>query len=90
MDRVIAILTEVRELLSSPQNDFAWSTWRNREAALAEMDEVMRRARAGSVSELSILFAPTGPIQEVSSSSGWGDRFLDLAERLDREVAKRT
>ncbi len=90
MDQVIPILTEVRELLSSRQNDFAWSAWRNRETALAEMDEVIRRARAGSLSELSVLFAPSGPIQDVSASTGWGDRFLELAERLDREVAKRT
>jgi hypothetical protein len=29
------------------------------------------------------LFAPTGPIQEVSLSSGWGDMFLELAKRMD-------
>jgi len=31
------------------------------------------------------LFAPTGPIQEVSLSSGWGQEFLELAERFDKE-----
>ena len=25
----------------------------------------------------------TGPIQEVALSSGWGDAFLDLADRFD-------
>jgi hypothetical protein len=33
--------------------------------------------------ELRVLFAPTGPIQEVSVSSGWGDAFLELADRFD-------
>jgi hypothetical protein len=32
---------------------------------------------------LSILFAPTGPIQEVSLSSGWGGEFLKLASTFD-------
>jgi hypothetical protein len=37
---------------------------------------------------LIVLFAPTGPIQEVSISSGWGNEFLDLAERFDRAVQR--
>jgi hypothetical protein len=32
---------------------------------------------------VALLFAPTGPIQEVSLSSGWGETFLELAERVD-------
>jgi hypothetical protein len=36
---------------------------------------------------LDVLFLPTGPIQEVSLSSGWGDEFLQLAERYDAAVA---
>ena len=31
-----------------------------------------------------MLFLPTGPIQEVSLSSGWGDAFVALADRFDR------
>ena len=34
-----------------------------------------------------MLFAPTGPIQEVSLSSGWGDVFIELAERFDDAMA---
>jgi hypothetical protein len=39
--------------------------------------------------DMSMLFAPTGPIQEVSLSSGWGDKFIAVADRFDRasEVA---
>jgi hypothetical protein len=38
--------------------------------------------------DLSVLFAPTGPIQEVSVSSGWGEAFLELAERFDRAAGR--
>lgn len=31
----------------------------------------------------SVLFAPTGPIQEVSLTSGWANPFLKVAERFD-------
>lgn len=32
---------------------------------------------------LSVLFAPTGDIQETSLANGWGDEFLSLARALD-------
>jgi hypothetical protein len=35
-----------------------------------------------------VLFLPTGPIQEVSLSSGWAQEFLDLADRYDQAVAE--
>jgi hypothetical protein len=38
--------------------------------------------------ELSVLFAPTGPVQEVSVSSGWGDEFLILANEFDAALAE--
>ena len=34
--------------------------------------------------DMSVLFAATGPIQEVSLSSGWDDAFLKIAEQFDR------
>jgi hypothetical protein len=30
-----------------------------------------------------VVFAPTGPMQEVSLGSGWGDEFLGVADRWD-------
>jgi hypothetical protein len=38
--------------------------------------------------ELKVLFAPTGSIQEVSVSSGWGEEFLGLAARFDKAAAR--
>jgi hypothetical protein len=35
---------------------------------------------------LEILFAPTGPIREVSVRSGWSEEFLALAARFDAAV----
>jgi len=37
---------------------------------------------------MRVLFAPTGPIQEVSLSSGWGDAFLKIAEQFDRAAER--
>jgi hypothetical protein len=85
-DALLAILRDTRLLLVRPENDFTWSSWENAEAALREIDALIALVSKGAVPDrrqLAVLFAPTGPIQEISISSGWGETFLELAERLD-------
>jgi hypothetical protein len=85
-DNLVTVLREARTLLAWPDNDFSWSSWEDTEAAIREIDELRLRVESGSLPprlELEVLFAPTGPIQEVSISSGWGQVFLRLADRFD-------
>jgi hypothetical protein len=80
------ILREARSLLALPGNDYTWSSWEDAEAALAEIDALIAVLEAGRLPprlSISVLFAPTGPIQEVSISSGWANEFLSLAARCD-------
>ena len=83
-------MREARRLLAQPQNDFSWSSWEDRTAALTEIDEHVDALQRGSIPSMAVLFAPTGPIQEVSAGSGWGDEFVRLAERFDHEMTKVT
>ena len=81
------VLRSAAELLSLPDNDFAWSSWANQAAAAAEIEALLAVVESGELPDrtsVSVLFAPTGPIQEVSLNSGWADAFLKLAERYDR------
>ena len=87
---LIDVMRDARKLLALPGNDFAWSSWEDREAALAEVDAHIATLERGAVPDLSVLFLPTGPIQEVSLSSGWSAEFLSLADRFDHEIAKVT
>ena len=87
---LLLVLEEARALLAAADNDFAWSSWRDREDALGEIDTILSELRAGILPNaltLNVLFAPTGPLQEVSLSSGWGDAFIALAERFDAAMA---
>jgi hypothetical protein len=84
------VLTDVLrasvELLSIDENDFAWSSWQDSATAVAEVSQLLAVVEAGGTPErlaLSVIFAPTGPMQEVSISSGWGEAFLKLAECYD-------
>jgi hypothetical protein len=88
--KLLSVLEEARGLLAAADNDFTWSSWRNRNDALNEIDTILAELRSGilpSALTLHVLFAPTGPIQEVSLSSGWGDAFIALAERFDAAIA---
>jgi hypothetical protein len=88
--KLLSVLEEVRELLAAADNDFSWSSWQDRDDALSEIDTLLAKLRSGiapSALTLNVLFAPTGPIQEVSLSSGWGDVFIELAARFDDAMA---
>jgi hypothetical protein len=85
------VLQRAKALLALPGNDLSWSSWQGPDGALWELDEQIAKIEAGSLPDrlkLAVLFAPTGPIQEVSVSSGWGYEFLDAAARFD-PVAER-
>jgi hypothetical protein len=80
------VLREARALLALPDNDFVWSRWDDADAALGHLDAVIAALEAGKLPDrldLAVLFGPTGPIQEVSLSSGWGEAFLAVAARFD-------
>ena len=85
LQKLITVLKEARAFLALEGNDFSWSSWRDQDHAISEIDSIIAALENGSVPEIGFLFAPTGPIQEVSLSSGWGHEFLELAEQFDKE-----
>lgn len=83
---LVDVLLDARALLARPGNDFSWSSWEDAGAALHEVDGLIRKVESGQLPSrlsISVLFAPTGPLQETSLSSGWGDEFVALADRCD-------
>ncbi len=89
--QLIEVLDEACRLLNRPENDFSWSGWEDSADALAEVEPLLAQLSSGVMpagSALSILFAPTGPLQEVSLSSGWGDKFVELANRFDAAMGR--
>ncbi|HLO16618.1 MAG TPA: hypothetical protein VK206_17425 [Anaerolineales bacterium] len=81
-------MKETRALLALERNDFSWSSWEDQDQAISEIDLIVTELENGSVPDIGALFAPTGPIQEVSISSGWGEEFIELAQRFDHEYER--
>lgn len=87
--KLIKVLEMVRPYLLRPENDFTWSFWKDQKQAIGEINQfitTLQEGQAFNELSLSLLFAPTGPIQEVSISSGWGDVFLKLADQFDEAM----
>ena len=91
IEKLILVFEEARRLVAHPENDFTWSSWEDTGTALAEIDGVLSSLHAGHVPAVTdLLFAPTGPMQELSLSSGWGSTFVELADHYDAAVAETT
>ena len=87
-----AVLTDARSLLASEGNNFAYSSWWKSAAhALGEVDVLIAALQSGKRPrrlDLEVLFAPTGPIQEVGANRGWGAPFLALERRFNAALQK--
>ena len=91
-DALVQVLVDARSYVARPGNDFSWSSWRSTEDALRELDAFIAQARAGRIDrplDLETVFAVTGPMQELSLSSGWGKEFVALATRFDAAFVRR-
>lgn len=86
---LLAVLEDMRALLERPNNDFSWSSFGEVDAALSEVKDLAAKVRPGEPAPLmlQVLFAPTGPLQEVALSSGWAHEYLALADRFDAALA---
>ena len=82
---LLAVIDDVRAALRRPGNDFSWSSFADVDAALNAIDEVATKIRSGEPVPfmLHVLFAPTGPIQEVALASGWSHEYHTFADRID-------
>ena len=83
---LILVLESAIELVQIPENDFCWSYWENAQEATEEISKLLNLAKSYTLPErieVAVLFAPTGPLQEVSLSSSWGQSFLKVAEKYD-------
>lgn len=88
-DALIAIFEETKLFLAWPENDFSSSRWMNANIALAEINvliNALKEGRRPTALHLELLFAPSGPMQEVSLQSGWEIAFFQLADRFDHAI----
>ncbi|MGG1555620.1 hypothetical protein [Paenibacillus ferrarius] len=87
---LIELLLKVRSYVDSPNTDVSWSRFKDVDEALGYLDACIERLRQGNgsdIGDLKIIFAPTGSLQEISISSGWGNEFIEISNRFDDVMA---
>ena len=84
-------LHKLKELLSLPSTDVCWSTYNSPDEVISDLaliENGISNNDPHSIEQLLHLLAPTGNLQEISISSGWGHEFLNIAEALDAALGK--
>ena len=84
-----SLLARCRELVAGSE-DFVWSGMDAadiRQSLDAGMVSITGNSKP-DVGELTLLFAPTGPLQETSISNDWSEEFLAIASEFDALIAK--
>jgi hypothetical protein len=90
---IIQILDKIIGKLSLPGCDVVWSHYDSQAEALTDVKEHIERLKKNDFSklgDLKLLFAPTGSLQDISISNGWGTEFLVLATQFDKAIEGET
>lgn len=85
-EELIFILEKIKEKITD-DSDIAWTTFTNAAVLRLEIDKHVKLLTEGnmhSIAELNLHFLPTSTFQEHSISNGWGDEYLQLANKFDR------
>ena len=88
--KVISILEETTALLriSLSSDNASMSVEELMDALGAELVRAREQQSIDS-DRLKMLFAPTGPIQEISNENGWENDFLRISQIMDGLLGKR-
>lgn len=88
---LLRVLEKVLHIVTTFEQDVTWNSgWDTPADMVTELQAHADRLRSGDLSKLDdlrFLFLPTGPLQEVSISSGWAEVFLTLSEHFDHAYA---
>jgi hypothetical protein len=85
----VKAITATIELLRNSQDSlYAHHSTDEVISSLQTIQDLFEQTGQLDKAAISLLFAPTGAIQEISMDNGWGNKFLELAQEVDRILAK--
>lgn len=90
IQKIIDILNIIKNKIDDDTN-VIWTEYDTPQALINKLDLEINNLQSRNyktISNINGLFIPTGTLQEVSISNGWGDEFLTLAEQFDHHYEK--
>ena len=85
-EELTRILEDIKRLVDSPYTVIDWSKYNTVEDVLRDLDSFIKRLNSqdeSAIEELEFFFAPTGSLQEIYIGSGWGEKYLEIANRFE-------
>ena len=85
-ENLIKLLNKIIELVSTRDTNMVWSTYDTKEVLILELKNYIQRLQNNDFSpieQLISLFLPTGDLQEIAISSGWGEEYLSISKKFD-------
>lgn len=90
MENIVEIINIIKGTITSDSN-MTWTPYKNPREAIQELDKDIINLRKGNLETLDKLksdFLPTCTFQELATSNGWGDYYLELASKFDEIYRK--
>ncbi len=89
--RLAAIVDEILEIVQAHPQDLNWQPYYDdQQELLRDLHDHAERIRNGDASrlpELKFSLLPTGNVNEIAFSSGWGVAYVRLADEFDELYA---
>jgi hypothetical protein len=85
IENIIEILNVIKGTIT-PDSSVTWTHYNNPKEVIRELDNDIINLRKGSLETLEKLktdFLPTCTFQELAITNGWGDYYLELADKFD-------
>jgi hypothetical protein len=85
--KLFAVLSSVKVLLEKLSQEDGFGLESSEESLKVINDAIaffLEPKQNNFPETLSMYFAPTGPIQEISISNGWSEIYLKLSEQFDK------
>ena len=86
---LINLLGEIKELIRTQDTNMVWSSIDTKEELLRELDTYIQSFQNNdfsSIEQLVVLFHPTGDLQEIAISGGWGEEYLSISKKFDELI----
>ncbi|MHA2007999.1 MAG: hypothetical protein ACXABO_12195 [Promethearchaeota archaeon] len=88
-ENLIKLLNEIMELVGNRDTNMIWSSIDTKEELILELENYILRFQNNNFSSLDQLiglFLPTGDLQEIALSSGWGEEYLSISKKFDELI----
>jgi len=89
LSNLIILIEKIKDLIKQQGTNVLWTHYNSEEEVIDELGRHIMLLHKGDFSKINtliLLFSPTSDLQELSISNGWGNQYLEIAEKFDKII----